>query len=366
MRFRAIQARDCAFRPLPSMRYTSGIMDATLQFIPIMIVGFAASMGLTPLSRQIAMRLGVVDAPTDKRKIHKDHKPLMGGLAIYVAFTLSLLLFSPAQHITELGAIIGGAGFLAFIGLLDDRYNLGIGFRLVAMALAAGILVMVGVQIHLFGNQWLDIPLTILWVLAITNAVNFLDNMDGLAAGLSAIGAGFFLLIAFTQGQSLVSMLAAALLGSAFGFLIYNFNPASTFMGDMGALVLGFILAVLGIKLNFTSQSFDVTWMVPLLVLALPVFDINLVVWTRIAEGRSPAQAGKDHTSHRLMSIGFSQRITLFILYGACVVFGSMGFLVSSLPRDLAYGMGIMGLVMLALCYLLMIYLRQRYQKTST
>ena len=119
-------------------------------------------------------------------------------------------------------------------------------------------------------------------------------------------------------------------MGSAVGFLIYNFNPASSFMGDMGALVLGFVLAVLGIKLKFGAQPPSVTWMVPLLVLALPLFDISLVVFTRIMEGRSPGQAGKDHTSHRLMSLGLSQRWTLFVLYGACLFFGTLGVLVSS------------------------------------
>src|SRR5438552_2872291 len=176
-------------------------MDA-MKFIPILLVGFAASLGFTPVSRQIAMRLGVVDKP-NQRKIHHDHKPMM----------------------------------------------------------------------------------------------------DGLTAGFTAIAAGYFVVIAFSQGLTLVTSLAAALAGSAVGFLIYNFNPASVFMGDMGALVLGFILAVLGIKLKFGTQPLNVTWMVPILVLALPLFDILLVVITRIMEGRSPAQAGKDHTSHRLISI---------------------------------------------------------------
>src|SRR4029078_11439860 len=140
---------------------------------------------------------------------------------------------------------------------------------------------------------------------------------------------GFFMVIAFTQGLTLVSSLAAGLLGSAVGFLIYNFNPASVFMGDRGALVLGFVLAVLGIKLQFENQPPGITWMIPILVLALPIFDIFLVVITRISEGRSPGQAGKDHTSHRLMSIGFSQRQTVFILYGACFTFGLLGLIVS-------------------------------------
>lgn len=341
-------------------------MDTTLQYIPIMIVGFAAALGLTPVSRQIAMKLGVVDKPTLARKIHKDHKPMMGGLAIYAGFALSLLLFSPPQHIAELGAIIAGAGGLSLVGLLDDRFNLSWRVRLLTFFLAAGVLVLVGIRIRLFDNPLLDIPITLVWVVALTNATNFLDNMDGLTAGSSAIASGFFLLIAITQGQVLVSMLAAAIFGSAVGFLIYNFNPASTFMGDMGALVLGFVLATLAIKLNFAARPLSVTWMIPILVLALPVFDINLVVWTRLTEGRSPVEAGKDHTSHRIMSLGFNQRQTLFILYGMCVLFGAVGFSVSAAPPDMALPIGLFGLGVLAALFLVMIGVRQRYQKTPT
>jgi UDP-GlcNAc:undecaprenyl-phosphate GlcNAc-1-phosphate transferase len=335
-------------------------MDA-LQFVPILVVGFAASLGLTPLSRTIALRLGVIDKP-NQRKIHKDNKPLMGGLAIFVAFAVALLLFSPEQHLVELGSVVAGALLLAVVGLADDRFMLGIKIRLVAQTAAALILIAAGVRIQLFGLPLLDNALTILWVLALTNAVNFLDNMDGLAAGLSAIGAGFFTLIAFNEGLTLVSAVAAALMGSAVGFLIYNFNPASTFMGDMGSLVLGFVLAVLGIKLEFGTQPPGITWMVPLLVLALPLFDIHLVVITRIMEGRSPGEAGKDHTSHRLMSLGLSQRWTLVVLYGACGFFGLLGLLVSSLPPDQALGFGALGLGLLAVLFVLMMAVRQKYQ----
>lgn len=310
------------------------------------------------------MRLGVVDKP-NQRKIHQDHKPLMGGLAIYGALVVSLLLFSPPQHMRELGAILAGASFLAIVGLLDDRYNLGIRIRLVAMIIASLGLVAAGISIQLFKSPWIDIPITILWVLTITNAANFMDNMDGLTAGFTTIAAGFFVVIAFSQGLTLVTSLAAALAGSAVGFLIYNFNPSSIFMGDMGALVLGFVLAVLGIKLKFGTQPLNVTWMIPILVLALPLFDITLVVVTRILEGRSPAQAGKDHTSHRLMSVGFSQRQTLFILYGTCAIFGSLGVIVGAAPVDIALKIGIAGLCFLALLFLLMMWIRVRYQKPN-
>ncbi len=335
-------------------------MDA-LQFVPILVVGFATSLGLTPLSRAIALRLGVVDKP-NQRKIHLDNKPMMGGLAIYVGFALALILFSPPQYVVEFGALLSGATFLALVGLVDDRYTLGIKTKMVAEIIATLVLIASGVHVQLFNIPVIDALITIIWVVALTNAVNFLDNMDGLAAGLSAIAGGFFTLIAFTEGLSLVSALAAALTGSAVGFLIYNFNPASSFMGDMGALVLGFVLATLGIKLEFAARPLSVTWMVPLLVLALPIFDICLVVFTRIIEGRSPGQAGKDHTSHRLLSLGLSQRWTLFVLYGACLFFGTLGFLVGSAPPDRALLIGLGGLALLAVLFLFMMYVRRKYQ----
>lgn len=336
--------------------------EVSLQFIPIMIVGFAASLGATPLSRQIAMRLGVVDKP-NQRKIHMDHKPLMGGLAIYLAILISLLLFSPPQHILQLIAILAGTTLLAIVGGLDDRYNLGIRTRLIAMFIATLLMLVAGIQIKLFNLPLLDSALTVFWVLAIINACNFLDNMDGLTAGLSTIAAGFFLLISLSQGQELVSLLAAAVFGSALGFLTYNFNPASTFMGDMGALVLGYVLAILAIKLNFQNTPVTISWFIPVLVLALPIFDINLVVWTRIFEGRSPGEAGKDHTSHRIMSLGLSQRQTLLVLYAACIFFGSLALGASLSPPDTAILIELSGLVLLMIAFIFMIWVRQNFQK---
>jgi UDP-GlcNAc:undecaprenyl-phosphate GlcNAc-1-phosphate transferase len=338
-------------------------MDATLQYVPILIFGFAASLGLTPLSRQIAMRFGIVDKPNQPRKTHKDHKPMMGGLAIYLALSISVLLFSPLQHIHELLAIVGGAGLLAFIGLIDDRYNLSWRLRFGVQFLAAAVLIVFGIQIRLFGLWFIDIPITLIWVVALSNATNFLDNMDGLTAGLSAIASAWFLLIAITQGQILVSMLAAAILGSAIGFLTYNFAPSSTFMGDMGALPLGFLLATLAIKMNFASHPLSVTWMIPLLVLALPIFDINLVIWTRLSEKRSPTQAGRDHTSHRIQAVGFNARQTLFILYSLCLLFGGIAFLISAVPADYGMKIGTFGLSVLLLLWFAMWWIRAKFQK---
>jgi UDP-GlcNAc:undecaprenyl-phosphate GlcNAc-1-phosphate transferase len=337
-------------------------MDTPLQYLPVLIVGFAASLGLTPLSRRVAMWLGVVDKPILARKIHTDHKPMMGGLAIFAGVVLSLLLFSPPQHIAELLAILVGASALSIVGLLDDRFNLAWRIRLVVMFGAAIIVILAGIQIRLFNTPLLDIPITLIWIVALTNATNFLDNMDGLTAGLSAIASGFFLILALMQGQILVSLMAAAVFGSAFGFLAYNFNPASTFMGDMGALVLGYVLSIVAIKLEF-HQPLSISWMIPVFVLFLPVFDINLVIWTRLAEGRSPVEGGKDHTSHRIMVLGFNQRRTTLILYGLCGLFGILAVLMSAASPEVAAPLGIVGGLSIAGLYAGMIWIRQRYQK---
>jgi UDP-GlcNAc:undecaprenyl-phosphate GlcNAc-1-phosphate transferase len=335
----------------------------TLHFVPILIVGFATSLGLTPLSRALALRLNVVAVPSG-RNIHKDRKPLMGGMAMYAGLALALLLFSPEAYVVELLLMLLSAGFLALVGLLDDRYDLGIRVRLAAQALAALGLMAGGIRVQLFGLWPVDAALTLLWVLAITNAINFLDNMDGLAAGVTAIAGSAFTVIAYAEGLILVSMLGAALAGSAIGFLIYNFNPASSFMGDMGSLVLGFTLAVLGIKLEFGTQPLSVTWMVPILVLALPVFDINLVILTRILEKRPVGLGGRDHSSHRLLAAGLSQRQTLLVLYGFCALYGGLGLVVSVAPPDIAFAVGAAALLLLALLLPVMFWLRRRYQLT--
>ena len=310
------------------------------------------------------MRLGVTAAP-NRRNIHATHMPLMGGAAIYIGFVLSILLFSPPDFLRELGAIVAGVTLLAWIGYLDDRKHLSPRFRLLVMLVAALVVVIAGVRIRLFGHDWIDIPLSLFWIVALINAVNWIDNMDGLAAGTAAITSAFFLFIALTQGQTLVSMLAAAIFGSAIGFLTYNFNPSSTFMGDMGAYTLGFVLAILAIKLNFESQDLNVTWMVPIFVLALPIIDINLAILTRLLERRSLMLGGKDHVSHRLLSIGLTQRKTLLLLYAFSIVFGLIAVLVSQAATEQALLLGSLALLLMLLVFFALIVIRRRYQTSQ-
>lgn len=316
---------------------------------PVALVGFAVSLGLTPLTRQLARRIGLLDKPGG-RKIHGAPMPLMGGLAIYGAFMIALLLYPHwPQYLLELATIIVGATWLSVIGLIDDRWNLSPWVKFSAQFLAAGGIIASGVQVNVFHIPVLDALLTFIWLVGIINATNFLDNMDGLAAGLSAIASGFFFVLAVSQGQELVAALSAALCGSAIGFLIYNFNPATTFMGDMGSLVLGFVLAVLGIKLHFYHQSLAVSWMIPVLVLGLPLFDTSLVVFTRLREGRSPVRGAKDHTSHRLAALGFNQRQAVVTQYAICVALGVLALIVSQ--ADVAVGQTIgLGVAILGGC----------------
>ena len=280
------------------------------------------AIGATPVMRRAAPRLGVMDRPS-ARKVHQHPMPRLGGAAIYGAFILTLFLLGTRYNIHELVSIILGATLISFFGLWDDRWGLHPLLKMAGQILAALVLIYSGVQVNVFPWPAVNIAVTILWIVGITNAMNLMDNMDGLAGGVGAIAAAFFLLMAAMNGQYLVGALAAALLGACLGFLLYNFNPASIFMGDTGALFLGFMLAAVGIKLRFPANVDIVTWMVPVMILALPIFDTTLVFVSRLRRRLNPLTApGKDHTSHRLVMLGFTQREAVMALY---LVSGALG-----------------------------------------
>ena len=284
---------------------------------PYLLMAASALMlaiGSTPVMRLVALRFGVIDQPA-ARKIHANPVPLLGGAAIYVAFIVVLLLFGDRRYIHEVVGIFIGATLVSLMGVVDDRWGLGSYVKLIGQLLAACILVYSGVQVSIWGN-WLDIVVTIGWVVGITNAMNLLDNMDGLSGGLAMIAAVFFTLLASLSDQYLVGALAAALAGACAGFLVYNWNPAHIFMGDTGSLFLGFLLAAVGIKLRFPSNSDTITWMIPVLVLALPVFDTTLVFISRLRRGKNPLTTpGKDHISHRLAFLTGSRREAVLLCY---------------------------------------------------
>jgi UDP-GlcNAc:undecaprenyl-phosphate/decaprenyl-phosphate GlcNAc-1-phosphate transferase len=293
----------------------------------IALVALVFSVVATPLARRVALRAGVVATPR-ARDLHLAPVPLLGGAAIYGGFVLALLLLGDRAYIRELIAILIGATLISLFGLADDRWGLSAGLKLGGQLLAGLILLLGGTQVQLFTQPWLNWALTLLWVVGITNALNFLDNMDGLSGGVASIAAAFFLLLAAMNEprQVLVGAMSAALLGACLGFLRYNLNPATIFMGDTGSLFIGFILAALAIKLRFLSNTPLVTWMVPLCVLALPIFDTALVVVARLRRGVNPfTTAGKDHLSHRLHVLGLTRReavLSCYLLAGACGLVG--------------------------------------------
>jgi UDP-GlcNAc:undecaprenyl-phosphate GlcNAc-1-phosphate transferase len=246
-------------------------------------------------------------------------------------------------------SILLGATWVSFLGIWDDRWGLRPILKFVGQIVAAVILIITGVQVGFLPFKFLNWLVTVIWVVGLTNAINFLDNMDGLSGGIAAIASVFFLLMAVQNGQYLVGGLSAALLGASIGFLLYNFNPANIFMGDTGSLFLGFMLAALGIKLRFPDNTDVITWMVPVIVLGVPIFDTTLVVFSRIRRGVHPVTPGKDHTSHRLVRIGFTQREAVMALYLVGGMLGMVAIFVTQADLVEAYLLG--GAVFLGAVY---------------
>ena len=315
----------------------------------ILFVGaLTVAIAMTPVSKWLAPRVGMVAKPR-MRDIHTRPVPRMGGVAIVFAVMIALIFLRSQMEIQQLVAMIFGAAFMSFLGLADDRFSLSAYVRLLAQVGAALFIWYSGVRIAIFAIDWLDALLTVVWIVGITNAMNFLDNMDGLLAGVSAVVSAFFLVLAVQNGQILVSMLSSALLGACIGFLVWNLNPASVFMGDSGSMFLGFLLACVAIKLRFAGQSLSVSWMVPLIVLALPVFDMTLVFVSRLRRGKNPLTTpGKDHTSHRISYHGYSRREAVLILYIVCTVLGITALLVAMADEATAFIIGAAVLVLAA------------------
>ena len=315
-------------------------------YLLIAFCALVVAAGATPLARRSAPRWGFMDRPS-ARKVHLTTIPRLGGVAIYLGFIAALLLFGRLFYVRQLAGIFLGATLVSGLGLWDDRTGLAPWTKLVGQLLAAAILILSGVQVQAAHRPALDLLLTVVWVVGITNAMNLLDNMDGLSAGTAATAASFFLLLAAMSGQYLVGILAAGLLGACLGFLIYNVNPASIIMGDSGSLFLGFMLAAVGIKLRFPANVDFVTWMVPVLVLGLPIFDTTLVTISRLRRGLNPLTTpGKDHTSHRLVAYGYSQREAVLIL---CLAAGACGLLAVFVTQaSIVEGYAVGGLAALA------------------
>ena len=326
---------------------------------------FFAGVG-TPFVRKIARESGIIALPKADRA-HTDPTALMGGLAIYAAAVIALLLISILVtlltgnlfKLREFASIIMGASLMAAIGLWDDRQplpvwkKLGLQFVPIPLVFLAGV----RVQLPLFGLPFWDgiinFVITACWILFITNAINYMDNADGVAIMTSVTASAIFMLIAILNGQQLVSILAAAVLGASLGFARYNLPlPKSTiFMGDSGSLFLGYLLAILGIKIRIPLNDIQITWMVPIIVLGLPIFDTTLVFISRIRRGVSFFRGGVDHTTHRLARWGLDG---LSVALATSLISGALGLIAIFITQaSLAEAYSVVGALFLIALYAL-------------
>jgi UDP-GlcNAc:undecaprenyl-phosphate GlcNAc-1-phosphate transferase len=309
----------------------------------IFLTALALGVGATFVALRVAVRADILDRPGG----HKGHLapvPLLGGVAIYLAFLVSIVVWGDKFYVAQLISILTGASLMSFLGLWDDHRPLSPIAKFSGQVVVTAALIISGVQVELFSHPLANVIVTAIWVLYITNAFNLLDNMDGVASGIAAIASAFFLLCAILNGQYLVGGLSAALLGACLGFLYFNFNPARIFMGDAGSLFIGFVMAALGIKLRFPSNVDMVTWMVPVLILGVPLFDTALVSVSRLRRGIPVWQGGTDHVSHRLATRGWSTRKVVTVLYLAGGILGAAGTVLSQLDPLPAYSVGALAL----------------------
>jgi len=309
------------------------LSNVPLRWLFLLVFSFLLAFLLTKAVRRIANKLEILDHPND-RKIHKKPIPLLGGLAIYVSFVITIFLnFSFSIELK--GVIIGGTIILV-IGLIDDVKHLPANWKLIGQVIASSTLILFGVKLSFLPNTWWgiggEVLLTIIWIVGITNAVNFFDGMDGLATGLAVVCSLSFFIVAQITGQPYLGYLTIALAGSSLGFLKFNFKPASIFLGDAGSTFLGFTLAGIAIMGGWAEKDPKVALSLPVLVLSVFIFDMIYITIARIFKGvvRNLKEwieyTGKDHLHHRLLTLGFSERQTVLLIYliAACLGIGGI------------------------------------------
>ena len=293
------------------------------------ILALAISFACTPAVRMLAIKIKAVDVPKDNRRMHKVPIPRMGGLAIFAGFLVSVLFFVPLGN--EFRSILIGALILVVLGIIDDIVALKPKTKFAGQIIAALIPALSGVSIHGIVNPFVpgqystlgifSIPFTVIWIVGITNAVNFIDGLDGLACGVSAIATVTMFIIAVLFGETYIALMMAALAGACLGFLPYNMNPAKIFMGDTGSMFLGYILATVSIQGLFKFYAV-ISFAVPFILLGLPIFDTGFAIVRRLLKGQSPLQADRGHVHHRLIDLGFDQKQSVAILYAFSALMG--------------------------------------------
>ena len=309
---------------------TMNLPDVAVVLIAL-VTAVLISFITTPVVKMLAEKVGAVDVPKDNRRMHKHPIPRMGGLAIFLGFILSALLFIPLSESIR-GMLLGGV-IIVILGILDDIYALPALPKLIVQIVAALIAVMHGNVIQVISNPnvfsdnpyWVlgawAIPVSVIWIVAITNAVNLIDGLDGLAVGVATISSFTMLVIAMLVSDSTVALLMAALAGGCVGFLPYNSNPAKIFMGDTGSTFLGFVLATVSIQGLFKFYTI-ISFAVPFLMLGLPLFDTCFAIIRRISKGQNPMSPDRSHVHHRLIDMGFNQKQAVAILYVISAILG--------------------------------------------
>ena len=293
---------------------------------------------MTPPVKLFAQRVGAMDVPKDGRRVHDHPIPRMGGLAIFLGFVLSVLLFVDLD--SQVLGLLLGAGIIAAMGAVDDIVSLKPWVKLLGQFFAAFAAIRSGIVFDTISNPnifsqdtfiqigWLSIPLTILWIVGCTNAVNLIDGLDGLAVGVSCISSVTMLMVSLFVSSPTVSIILVALVGACIGFMPYNLNPAKIFMGDVGSQFLGFVLSTVSIMGLFKLHAI-ITFLVPLLALAVPLVDTIFAFFRRIFHGQSPFQADRGHLHHRLLAMGMDQKQAVAVIYGISAVLGLVAVLLT-------------------------------------
>lgn len=304
----------------------------------LMGIAFVVALGFTwisvPLARKIAEKIGAIDVPKDARRMHKVPTPRLGGLAVFLGFLVSVLCFCEITR--ELIGLLCGSVIIVILGIFDDSHDLSAKLKFCVQIMAALVTIYIGdIKINFFTNpnifsdegvlllsDWIAVPCTVLWIVAITNAVNLIDGLDGLAAGVSTIAAVSLVFIASMVDEPAIALIAIIIAGACLGFLPFNFRKKKKiFLGDTGATFLGYALAVLSVQGGFKSYAV-ISFAVPVLIFGLPIFDTAFAMLRRVLTGRSPMSPDRGHIHHRLVDMGFSQKQSVFILYAMSGVLG--------------------------------------------
>ena len=305
--------------------------ELTIRIFLTILVGFIISFAATPIVKFFAEKVGAIDMPGEARRVHNHPIPRMGGLAIFLGFLLSVLLFVPMSRPLE-GVLLGSVIIVA-TGAVDDVVSLKAWVKLLLQIAAACVAVYYGVRIEVLGNlnifssndyvtlaSW-SVPITVLWIVGITNSVNLIDGLDGLAVGVSTISSLTMLVIALLVADSSVAVVLAALVGACIGFMPYNLNPAKIFMGDTGSLLLGYVLATMSVLGLFKFYAL-VSFAVPVLAIAVPLFDTIFAFFRRLIHGQNPMHPDRGHFHHRLIDMGLSQKQAVAVLYTISAILG--------------------------------------------